>query len=113
MFKNEYYSYKQQFQQSQEFIGTLEIQNSQLKDKVGRLNEIATRYNQKTEQAESTLLYANKGTKQAINLLNQDVNEKKSRIYGNKNVQDAGTITILFGTNKDIVDHQEQESEVP
>ena len=86
MFRNEYYAYKKNYEQSQEYVKCLETQNWQLVTKIDRLNQIASRFNQKTEQAESTLLYANKGTKQALNRIHEDANKRNDRIYGNKNV---------------------------
>ena len=49
MFRTEYYTYKQHYEQSQEYVKCLETQNWQLKDKIERLNQIAQRFNQKTE----------------------------------------------------------------
>ncbi len=58
-YRNEYYSYNQHYEQSQQYVKSLELQGCQHRDKISRLNDIAQRFNQKTEVPESTLLYGN------------------------------------------------------
>ena len=56
-----------------------------MKDKLNRLNKIAIRYNEKTEIADSTLIYANKGKQSALYKLHGDIKDKHAQIYGEKN----------------------------
>lgn len=56
-----------------------------MKDKIFRLNKIALKHNEKTEIADSTLIYANKGKQAALYKLHGDAKDKHSQIYGEKN----------------------------
>ena len=72
--------------------------------KIQRLNEIATRFNERTEVTETTLGYANKGHQRALNDLNTEVGKKKGRIYGKKNMIDESSMTRFHGLNKKLDD---------
>ena len=66
-------------------MNCLEIQIVNMKDKIFRLNKIALKHNEKTEIADSTLIYANKGKQAALYKLHGDAKDKHSQIYGEKN----------------------------
>ena len=76
----------QQLEEREAYIQNLESEQATCREKIKRLNRIAERYNQQTEFADATLQYAAKGANKAINALNNEVNKKHAKIYGDKNV---------------------------
>lgn len=60
------------------------------------------RFNENQEKVENTLSYADHGGKRIINKLNELIKQQKEKIYGEKNQQNAATLTELFGIEKKI-----------
>lgn len=76
MYRTDYESFKAHYEQSQKYVNCLETQIVNMKDKINRLNKIAIRYKEKTEIADSTLIYANKGKQSALYKLHDSVKDK-------------------------------------
>lgn len=96
-YSSQYIQYKQNYEQSQQYVSCLETTNQQLKDKIEKLNKIAERFNQKQEIADTTLSYALRGEQKAMNELLTNTSIKTQSIYGSKNMQNQATITAIFG----------------
>ena len=82
MLQSEYDTYKNQYEEAKVQNEMLQRQNRNLQDKIKRLNEIAVRFKQKTEQVEGALEYANLRQQKESGLLRDATNAKKKEIYG-------------------------------
>ena len=103
MLQTEYDSYKNQYDEATFQNEMLMRQNRNLQDKVKRLNEIAVRFKQKTEQVEGALEYANLRQQKETGLLRDATNAKKKEIYGIL-CSDAQTTTALQGISNNFGD---------
>eukprot|EP00347_Sterkiella_histriomuscorum_P012889 403366830 len=95
IYQEEYQTYRTNFESSQKYVKTLETEVMQLKQKVGRLNEIAEQFMQNTEQVDSAFSVA------------ATVVQKVDEMYHEK-MKDKGTLTTLFGLNK-VIDKKDDE----
>jgi hypothetical protein len=72
-----------------------------LQDKVHRLNQIAIRFKQKTEQVEGALEYAKLRQQMESGVLRHSTMCKQHEIYGDK-VRDSQTLTTIYGINREL-----------
>lgn len=107
MHEAEHRSFKENYEQSQQYVESLELQNTHLRDKIQRLNLIAKRYKEKQEPEESTLSYPNNRNLKEGNQLRNELSQKSKNVYGATNTQDQGCITDIFNVEKDIVEKEE------
>ncbi|TNV85928.1 hypothetical protein FGO68_gene4281 [Halteria grandinella] len=98
---NEYQTLKSNYDGSQKYIKMLEAEQSHMKQKIIRLNEIAEQFMQQPEIVESAFTAATTGTQKAINELNHNIMKKVDEIFVEK-IAHKGTLTNLFGLNKQI-----------
>ena len=73
-YKEEYFTFRDNYEASQKYVVSLESEISQLKQKIKRLNEIAEQFMQNTESVDSAFSVAAKGSMKAINELNHNGN---------------------------------------